>query len=93
MLLTLFVKSDASNRNKCAYYVRLTYPKDTTKRIQTYYLAHRLSFARKELQRLLDNYEGAELSEETKTLYAMDIIDPGYLERTLKEQFDVLPKS
>lgn len=88
MKLHLFTKSDATGRDIMAYYVRFIYP---DKQPMAYYLSHNADSAVKELRRIQDNYVTAEYSDETKELMAMDIIDPGYLERTLKEQYNALP--
>ncbi|CAL9965570.1 hypothetical protein VPHD518_0110 [Vibrio phage D518] len=85
MILQLISKPDASHKGSQAYYVRMF--KDTAPKVQIYYLSHKLNLARFELNNLLTKWD-AELHPKTKEQYAMDIIDPGYLKRTLEEQFN-----
>lgn len=86
----LFTKSDATNKGIMAYYVRFIY---VDRKAMEYYLSHNPVSALKKMSRLRTSYYAAEYSDETKELMAMDIIDPGYLERTLKEQFDEIPRT
>lgn len=81
-MLSLKLIAKQSQVGKLAYYVHIP------ERSMTYYLNNQFDLAMTELRKCKERYEGAVYHPETKELLAMEIISPGYIEKTLKEKYN-----